>query len=733
MAFVPDADGKQPVGASRRDLLRVTVSAAGLVLAYRAAPAQAQAAGPATLNTYVRIAPDGIVTIIAKHPDMGQGASTVLPMLIAEELDVPWENVRFEQAKGDAELYGNQRSGGSRTVAMNWEAMRRVGAVGRATLIQAAATGWDCPAGECSTVPGKVVHTASGRTMTYGSLAPRCAAVAPVAMNAVKLKAAKDYRIVGQPKAQLASADIVTGKPIFGIDVVRPGMLYAVYEKAPVFRARVASADLRAAKAVKGVRDAFVIDGGDEPDGLVSGVVVVADSWWVANQARGKLNVTWADHAGSDHSSDGFAKAALALSQAPPHETLRQEGDTAAALATAKTTLEAAYHYPFLSHAPLEPMNCTADYRDGKVEVWAPTRNPGGAREAIARTLGIDLKDVTLNITRSGGAFGRRAQVDVYVEAAAISKRIGGPVKLLWSREDDMRHDFYRPAGFHFLKGGVDADGKLVAWQDHFVTFGDAKQAAPSAGMAGSEFPARFVPNCRIDTSRMALNVPTGPYRAPGSNGLGFVMQSFIDELAHAAGQDPVDFRMTLLGDAKVVGQGAGAYAAGRMRGVLKAVAEMSDWGARKALPARTGLGVAFHYSHAGYFAEVVKVRVESNGRVRPLKVWIAGDVGSTIINPSGALNQVVGSAIDGISSTLFQKVTFENGAAVQANFTDYPLLRIGDTPEVEVKFVITDNPPTGLGEPALPPVVPALTNAIFAATGVRIRSLPIDAALLRA
>ena len=336
-------------------------------------------------------------------------------------------------------------------------------------------------------------------------------------------------------------------------------------------------------------------------------------------------------------------------------------------------------------------------------------------------------------MTRSGGAFGRRARLDFASGRRRSPNGCRAPVKLVWSREDDIRHDFYRPAGFHFLKGGVDADGAVVAWHDHFVTFGDGKSPAPSAGMGATEFPARFVPNLRIDTSYMPLGAPTGPWRAPGSNGLSFVMQSFIDELAHAAGEDPLDFRLKLLGERKLVGEGAGAYNAERARGVLQAVAEMSGWRGRKSLGAREGMGVAFHFCHAGYFAEVAQVKVDPDGRVRPIKVWVAGDVGSVIVNPSGAENQVQGAVIDGISTALFQKITLDKGATVEGNYNDYRLLRISEAPQVEVRFLKTDYPPTGLGEPALPPAIPALTNAVFAATGKRIRSLPIDNALLKA
>lgn len=726
---------KIETGASRRQFLTASAAAGGgLMISFSvAAKAGAQARGAQALNAYVTVAPDGIVTIMAKNPEIGQGIKTMLPMMIAEELDVPWEKVRVEQADNDPKLYGRQFAGGSMATPLHWEELRRVGAVARVMLIQAAAQAWNCPTGECSTnSTGNVIHKASNRTASYGSLAGQCAGIAPPDPKTVTLKDPRDYKIIGKPKAQYDTAKIVTGQPLFGIDVRRPGMLYATYEKAGVFGAKVASADLAAAQSVKGVRKAFVVDGGTDLSGLLPGVAVVGDSWWAARKGRDKLNIKWADHATSKQSSAGFAKRAAELSAGAPQRNMRNDGDAAKALAGAAKTVEAAYAYPFLSHATLEPQNCTAEFKDGKMEIWAPTQNPEPGRQLVAKTLGIKPEDITIHMIRCGGGFGRRLSNDYMVEAAWIAKEAGAPVKLLWTREDDMRHDFYRPAGFHFLKGGVDASGKLVAWQDHFVTFGEGTQMANSAGMSAGEFPARFVPNCKIDVSTMPLGVPTGPLRAPGSNALAFVMQSFIDEMAVAAGKDPVAFRLELLGDQKMVGEGAAAYNAERMRGVVKAVAEMSGWGKAK-LPARTGMGVAFHFSHLGYFAEVAQVKVAGDGTPKVEKVWVAADVGSTIINPSGAMNQVQGSVIDGISEALHQQITIENGAAVQSNFGDYPLIRIADAPAIEVRFLKTDYPPTGLGEPALPPVIPAVTNAIYAATGKRIRSLPVDTSLLKA
>ncbi|WP_309645925.1 xanthine dehydrogenase family protein molybdopterin-binding subunit [Phenylobacterium sp.] len=725
------ADGTFPLSASRRDILKTGVGAGGgLMLGFALAGKGAAQAATAKLNTYVSIAPDGAVSIMAKNPEVGQGIKTSLPMIIAEELDVDWEQVKSVQAPSDPALYGRQFAGGSAATPLHWDELRRVGGAGRAMLVAAAAQGWGVPAADCTTASGVVHHKASGRKATYGSLAAKAATLPAPDLKTLTLKDPKDYKIIGRSIAQVDTPAIVTGKPLFGIDVVVPGMLYATFEKAPVFGAKVASADLEAAKAVKGVRHAFVVEGGTSLDGLLPGVAVVADSWWAARKGRDKLNIKWAEHPTSGQSSRGFAAKAVELSKAAPLRTERNDGDVDGALKGAVKTVEAAYAYPFLSHANLEPQNCTAQFKDGKFEIWAPTQNPQPGRELVAKTLGVKNEDVYIHMVRCGGGFGRRLMNDYMVEAAWIAKQVGAPVKLIWTREDDMRHDFYRPAGWHFLQGGVDAKGDIVGWKDHFVSLGENGQFGRSAGMAAHEFPARFVPNYRYDLSLMPCGVPTGPLRAPGSNAIAFVVQSFIDELAHAAGADPVAFRLKLLGDKCLVGVvGRDAYDAGRMAGVLKLVAEKSGWGRK--LPKGSGLGVGFHFSHLGYFAEVVEVKVAGDGAVELVKVWVGADVGRQIINPFGALNQIEGSVLDGISEALTQQVTIENGAAVQSNFNDYPLIRISAAPPIETHFVKSDNSPTGLGEPALPPVIPALCNAIFAATGKRIRQLPIDAAIL--
>ena len=716
----------------RRDFLRVSALAGGGVLLGAYTVDQAAAAVPGAsgqlaefaLNVFVRITPDDVVTIVSKNPEIGQGIKTSLPMVVAEELDADWERVRVEQAPLDTEKYSGQSVGGSNGTPRNYDLMRRMGAAGRRMLIEAAAEMWGVPAAELGTEPGAVVHRSLGRRATYGELAGRAAAVAPPDLESVPLKDPSRFRIMGTSVGNVDTPAIVRGQKLFGVDVTLPGMKYAVFEKCPVFGGRVAHANLDEVRAQPGVRDAFVVEGGSELNGLLDGVAIVADSWWQANRARGALRVEWEEGAHATDSSEGFRARAAELWRGEPETVERPDGDARGALAAAAAVVEADYDYPFIAHACLEPMNCTAHYSGGRLEMWAPSQAPERGRGMVARTLGIPEDAITVNITRSGGGFGRRVYVDYMVEAGAIAMRVDAPVKLLWSREDDIRHDFYRPAGFHRLRGGVDAAGRVTAWKNHFVTFGAPGGTAWATGLSATEFPARFVANYELGTSYIPFNVPTGVLRAPRSNGVAFAVQSFIDELAHAAGRDPLDVRLDML---SAYTGGDGAMDGARMRAVLESVAARSGWG-RTSRPRGRGRGIAFHFSHRGYFAEVVDASVSPTGAVAVEQVWVVGDIGSLIINPSGAEQQVQGAVLDGIAQALGQQITIERGRARQSNFHDFPLLRMSQAPPaIHVHFIESGVSPTGLGEPALPPVVPALCNAIFDATGKRVRSLPLS------
>jgi isoquinoline 1-oxidoreductase beta subunit len=721
--------------SSRREFLKASAAAGGGLLLTVALPTLSKAAGEragAVLNAYVRIAPDNTITIMSKEPEIGQGIKTSLPMVVAEELDADWKQIRIEQALADSTVYGRQVAGGSMATPLEWDPMRKVGAAARQMLIAAAARRWKVAANECTAASGQVMHKASGRKASYGALASAAAKVPVPNLDSVKLKDPKDYTIIGHSVLGVDSPKVVKGEPLFGIDTVVPGMLYAVFQKCPVFGGKVAGANLAALRKMAGVRHAFVVEGGSDLTGLMPGVAVVAESWWHAEKARKALRVKWDEGATAQQNSDGFARQAQALGAKPPAHSLRKDGDAAAALQSAAHVVEAAYHYPFIAHAPLEPMNCTAHVQGNKVEVWAPTQNPEPGRQLVAQTLGVPAGNITIHFRRSGGGFGRRLMNDYMVEAAWISRVAGAPVKLVWNRADDIQHDFYRPAGWHFLKGGLDANGKLIAWQQHFVSFGENGSFARSANMDGNIFPAGCVPNLSMGYSLIPFGVPTGPLRAPGSNALAFVFQSFIDELAHAAGKDPLQFQIDLLGkDELLPGRGVGFNTA-RARAVLEQVREVSGWG-QGTLPARTGRGVAFYYSHLGYFAEVVEAAVSNEGRVTINKVWAVGDIGSQVINPTAAENMAQGAILDGLGEALNQKITIEQGRVMQANFDSFQLLRLSQAPPIEVHFLKTDNSPTGLGEPPLPPAIPALCNAIFAATGKRVRTLPIDPASLKA
>jgi isoquinoline 1-oxidoreductase beta subunit len=550
------------------------------------------------------------------------------------------------------------------------------------------------------------------------------------AASDIVLRQPHEQRLIGQRIGGVDNQAIVTGRPLFGIDQTAPGMVHAVYVKCPTSGGRVASANLDHIKRLPGVLDAFILSGTSDPYGLLPGVAIVGNSTWSTFEAQDELRVTWETTAKTGQDSAAYERRAAELGSTQG-SIVKSVGDVPAALRSAAKSVSAAYHYPFLHHAPLEPMNALAiPLPGGGMKIVAPTQSPEDAQKLAAKVLNLPKAKVELQFTRSGGAFGRRLVNDFVAEAAAIAQRVGRPVKLTWRRDSDTQHGQYRPAGWHFLQAGLDAAGKPVAWRNHFVTVGLNSTSKPgtAADIDGNEFPSRLLPNFRLEQSVLSTNVPTSWWRAPGANGFGFVFQSFVDELAHAAGKDPLEFRLAMLGEDRVLagtGRWDPAFDTARMKAVLRLAAERAGWGKR--LPAGSGQGIAFQFSHQGYVAEVAEVSVSPEGVLAVKRVTAAVDVG-LIINRSGAESQVQGSIMDGLSAAWLQEITIAAGAVEQSNFDDFPVLRIDAAPkQVDVHFIESRTAPTGLGEPALPPVAPAVCNAIFAAVGTRIRRLPIS------
>lgn len=713
---------------SRRGFVSASLLAGGgLLFDLRVPSATAEGAGGAIVTAFVRILPDNRVVIGAKNAEIGQGQKTMLPMLIAEELDVDWSQVTIEQTHADQAVFGGQSAGGSRTTPREWMPMRRAGAGARAMLVTAAARRWGVAADTLTTASGKV-RDPLGRELTYAALAADTAGMAPPDPESLTLKPASAFKIIGTSVPGVDTPAIVAGTPLFGIDVRVPGLLHAALVTSPVFGGTLKSANLDEVRALPGVTKVVTIKGDGQPESLVDGVAILAGSWWTANKAREALRVEWEDAAQQAFSSEGYAAQAKALLPGKGGTEVLRAGDIEGAFATAAKQVTADYHYPFLAHATLEPQNCTALFKDGAIELWAPTQNPEGGRALVAKALNLAPDKIRINLVRIGGGFGRRLMNDYMVQAAAIAAQVPGtPVKLLYSREDDMRRDFYRPAGWHRFRAAIDASGTLTGFRDHFATPGSAGKAARGGDLGAGELPAGLGPATLFEQSVIDSNMPGGWLRAPGSNGLAFAFQGFLDEVAEAAGKDLPALMLELLGhSAEVPRRGGQPFVTARARGVIERACAMGDWALRKRLPKGEGKGFAFYYSHAGYFAEVMHVAmVDGVPVVRT--VWVAGDVGSPIVNPLNALHQVQGSVIDGIGQALVgQGITQRAGAVEQASFDTHPLPRITDAPRIEVDLLQTAYSPTGLGEPALPPVIPALVNAIYAATGKRVRSLPI-------
>lgn len=725
---------------SRRDFLITSgLGAGGLLLGFvlpRRAAGKRAAAASLSPNAWVSIDTDGIVTIWVGRSDMGQGVRTSLPMILADELEADWENVQIEQAYPDPRFEG-LGTGGSASVRTSWRPLREAGATAREMLIGAAADVWGVPAAECTAERGSVVHTASGRRTAYGDLV-EAAAERPVPENP-PLKDPSAFRYIGTPMTMLDTPDKVQGKATYGLDVRLPDMLYATVARCPVFGGTVVDYDASAAREVEGVQDVVEITPIGAPVHVAHGVAVIANSTWAAMKGREALEVTWNEGSTAEETSETLREQFRTL-VSEPGTTVRDDGDAEEALAGAARTIEATYELPYLAHVTMEPMNCTATVEEGRVELWAPTQTPTWAQGSVAQALNVPQDAVHVNVTLLGGGFGRRLNPDVCVEAALIAREVDAPVKVVWTREDDVQHDFYRPASHHHFRGGIDESGAPVAWMHRMSTpaidtyiQGEGAEHPERGEVPGAADLPYAIPNIRVEYALAQSGVPRGWWRSVEHSFNGFVVNAFMDEMAEACGADPYTFRLRLLDQIdrtrvetmmnEIHGDlGDFAFDVDRYRGVLQRAAEQGNWGGP--LPSGRGRGIAVHWSFRSYAAEVIEATVE-NGEVHVDRAVCAIDCGA-VINPRTLREQMQGGIIDGLTQALKAEITIDGGRVVQSNFDDYHLMRLDEVPDIEVHYVQSGKPPSGAGEPAVPPSAPALAGAIFAATGTRIRRLPI-------
>jgi len=699
---------------SRREFVAAGVAAgAGLVIGFYLPHRGSSSTEVFSPNAYLRITPDNKVTIVVARSEMGQGVRTALPMILAEELEADWKQIEIEQA-GASTLYGDQTTGGSASVRTTWDPMRKAGAAAREMLISAAALTWSVPRSSCTAQNGSIVHAASNRRLSYGDLVNK-AATLPIPTD-VTLKQSKDYKIVGQRLARVDSPSKVRGEAVFGIDFRLPGMKYALLSRCPTIGGKLTSFDDKESKKISGVSYVGKISD--------SAVAVVADSVWGAMEGRRVLNVTWYDGPNKDLNTAAIV-ASLKQGAAGKSVSLYAVGEVAKA---SGRHLSAEYQLPFMAHAPMEPGNCTADYRTAQCELWAPTQVPQDCRDSVAQAVGLTPDQVTVNVTLMGGGFGRRLEHDYAVEAALVSKAVGGPVKVIWTREDDMRFSTYRPASYHRLSAVLDGAGWPATFSHRFVAGSiNGQKGSPPVNGADSDLPdeAALVysfPNALVEWVMAETAVPLGWMRSVYALQVAFANESFIDELAVSAGKDPLEYRLHLLARDQDIQFFTTTWHTARMRGVLQLAAEKAGWG--KPLPAGRFRGIACFGCFGTYMAEVVEISME-NDAPRVHRVVAAVDCGQ-VVNPSILEQQIQGGIVFALSNALRAKITIEKGRVVQGNFDDYAPLRMDETPAVEVYAVPSTEAPTGIGEPSVPPLAPALCNAIYAATKKRIRALPI-------